>query len=99
MFVRRLSLVVTIALLVGAFAASAAAVQAADAVYTPPPVNFGACTANNSGAAAATLQFFGAKCGYVTVPLNYANPNGKKIKLAISRVMHTTSAANYKGIM
>jgi pimeloyl-ACP methyl ester carboxylesterase len=78
--------------------ASGAALSDANA-YTPPPIQFGQCTASNSGGNAATLQHFGAQCGYVTVPLNYANPTGQKIKLAISRVLHTTSSANYKGIM
>jgi pimeloyl-ACP methyl ester carboxylesterase len=67
--------------------------------YTPPPIDFGPCTADNSGGSAGTLQYYGAQCGYVTVPLNYQKPSGKKIQLAISRVLHTSSSANYKGIM
>ena len=31
----------------------------------------------------------GAQCAFVPVPLDYANPSGPKIKLAISRIQHT----------
>ena len=106
----RLSLVAACVLLAGVFATPAVAYAAstgtsagglADGVeYTPPPIDFGQCTADNSGGNADLLQTYGAQCGYVTVPLNYAKPSGQKIELAISRVLHmTTSAADYKGIM
>jgi len=70
------------------------------AAYTPPAINWGKCTQTNSGGNAATLRSFGAQCGYVVVPMDYAHPGGAKIKLAISRVVHTTTdPADYKGIM
>ena len=40
-----------------------------------------------------------AECGFVTVPLNYAEPEGTTIKLAVSRVRHTVPAARYQGVM
>ena len=106
----RLSLVAVCVLLAGTFTTPAVAYAAltgssagglVDGLeYTPPPIAFGQCTASNSGGDADLLQQKGAQCGYVTVPLNYANPSGQKIKLAISLVLHTTtSAADYKGIM
>jgi hypothetical protein len=30
-----------------------------------------------------------AQCGYLVVPLNYANPTGPTIQLAVSRILHT----------
>jgi pimeloyl-ACP methyl ester carboxylesterase len=95
----RLGLIVTVALLAGVVTMPAVA-YAATAEYVPPPIHFGACTADNSGGYADLLTQYGAQCGYVTVPRNYARPNGHKIKLAISRVRHmTTSPSDYKGIM
>jgi len=77
---------------------SARVTQAAE--YTPPPINWVRCTTANSGGDAGTLRSFGAQCGYVIVPMDYAHPSGTKIKLAISRVVHTTTdPADYKGIM
>jgi pimeloyl-ACP methyl ester carboxylesterase len=33
------------------------------------------------------------------VPLNYSEPSGPKIKIAVSRILHTSSAKNYRGII
>jgi pimeloyl-ACP methyl ester carboxylesterase len=40
----------------------------------------------------------GAECGYVSVPLDYSHPDGKKIELAVSRVKHKTSDSKYQGV-
>ncbi|MEI2776093.1 MAG: alpha/beta fold hydrolase [Tetrasphaera sp.] len=64
----------------------------APADYQPPPLVWRECT--NS-----TLVQFGAKCALLTVPLDYANPSGPKIKIAVSRIKHTTSDADAQGIM
>jgi pimeloyl-ACP methyl ester carboxylesterase len=45
------------------------------------------------------LSQAGAKCGYLSVPLNYSDPWGPKIKIAVSRILHTSSAKNYRGII
>lgn len=45
------------------------------------------------------LQQAGAQCGYLSVPLNYSNPNGPQIQLAVSRIEHTSSAKNYQGVI
>jgi pimeloyl-ACP methyl ester carboxylesterase len=45
------------------------------------------------------LSQAGAKCGYLSVPLNYSDPWGPKIKIAVSRILHTSSARNYRGII
>jgi pimeloyl-ACP methyl ester carboxylesterase len=60
--------------------------------YTPPPISWGTC-------ASARLQQAGAQCGLLTVPLDYARPGGTKIKIAVSRILHKSSAADYQGIM
>jgi pimeloyl-ACP methyl ester carboxylesterase len=60
--------------------------------YTPPPVDWGTCPT-------ASLQAAGAQCGYVTVPLDYAHPSGRKIQLYVSRVAHKTSDADAQGPM
>ncbi|MCQ8190320.1 alpha/beta hydrolase [Streptomyces rugosispiralis] len=37
------------------------------------------------------------QCGYVTVPLDYAKPNGRTIKLAVDRIANTGSASERQG--
>ena len=44
-----------------------------------------------------SLSQAGAQCGYLSVPLNYSKPNGQKIRLAVARSQHTSSAADYQG--
>jgi len=38
-------------------------------------------------------------CAMLSVPLNYSDPNGPTIKIAVSRIKHTSSAAKYQGII
>ncbi|HEY7045973.1 MAG TPA: alpha/beta fold hydrolase [Jatrophihabitantaceae bacterium] len=45
------------------------------------------------------LQDAGAQCGMLTVPLDYAKPNGTKIKIAVSRVKHTVPDSQAQGVM
>ncbi|MGQ0466616.1 MAG: alpha/beta hydrolase [Sporichthyaceae bacterium] len=45
------------------------------------------------------LAGIGAECGFLSVPLDYANPGGKKIKLAVSRAKATVPAAQRQGVM
>ncbi|MCW2756532.1 MAG: peptidase [Nocardioidaceae bacterium] len=61
--------------------------------YTPPPIAWA------PQCASASLQAAGAQCGLLTVPLDYAKPNGTKIKIAVSRIAHKTSDAAAQGIM
>jgi pimeloyl-ACP methyl ester carboxylesterase len=39
------------------------------------------------------------KCAALKVPLNYGDPTGKQITLEVSMLRHTSSAANYNGVM
>ena len=59
---------------------------------TAATISFGSCS--DSGLAAA-----GAKCGFLSVPLDYAHPSGKHIRIAVSRVKHTSSAGSYEGVI
>lgn len=60
--------------------------------YIPPPVAWGTC-------ASASLRSAGARCGLMTVPLDYANPRGTKIKLALSWIRHRTVDSKAQGLM
>lgn len=46
-----------------------------------------------------TLQFFGAECAMLSVPLDHDRPGGAKIQLALSMVRHTVPDSDYQGIM
>ncbi|MFI7589081.1 alpha/beta hydrolase [Spongisporangium articulatum] len=59
--------------------------------YEPPPIAWGACVGDLEGSS--------AECGYLTVPLDYAKPDGTKIKLYVSRKKHTVPDADYQGVM
>ena len=45
------------------------------------------------------LAAVNAQCGFLKVPLNYSHPNGPKISLAVSRILHTSPASRYQGII
>ena len=47
----------------------------------------------------AALKKATAQCGMLSVPLDYARPQGAKIKLALSMVEHTATGAKYQGVM
>lgn len=40
-----------------------------------------------------------AECGYLSVPLDYTNPTGTKIQIAVSRLKHKVSADEFQGII
>ncbi|MCW2642294.1 MAG: peptidase [Dactylosporangium sp.] len=71
-----------------AWAGSAAGTAAGTGV---PSINWGKCESPG-------LARRGAECGYVSVPLDYSHPNGKKIELAVSRVKHKTPDSEYQGV-
>ncbi|HEY2672116.1 MAG TPA: alpha/beta fold hydrolase [Rugosimonospora sp.] len=72
--------------------AQAGSGQAAMAQAGTAQITWGTCTS-------ATLRNAGAQCGYLPVPLDYRHPDGTKIQLAVSRILHKTPAAQYQGIM
>ncbi|MCE7002266.1 alpha/beta hydrolase [Kibdelosporangium philippinense] len=58
--------------------------------FQPKPISWGQC-------ADARLQGIGALCGLLEVPLDYAKPDGKKIKIAVSRLKHKVPDGQYQG--
>ncbi|MBQ0924833.1 alpha/beta hydrolase [Saccharopolyspora endophytica] len=60
--------------------------------FTPAPIQWGPCESES-------LQKAGAECGKVSVPLDYADPAGEQIKLAVSRIKHTVPEDQYQGVM
>ncbi|WGL51491.1 alpha/beta hydrolase [Nocardioides sp. BP30] len=60
--------------------------------YNPPSIKWGRC-------ADTGLRKAHAVCGMLIVPLDYKRPHGTKIKLAVSKIKHKTSAAKYQGVM
>src|SRR4051794_38628727 len=68
------------------------AALAPSATRTASSVDWGRC-------ADPTLRGFGARCGFVRVPLDYAHPGGRHIRLAVSRIQHTVRRAKYQGAL
>jgi pimeloyl-ACP methyl ester carboxylesterase len=76
--------------LAGPTAATTSATATSD--YTPPDIQWGECPTSR-------LRDAGAECGMLTVPLDYADPGGTTIQLAVSRIAHKTSDADAQGVM
>lgn len=86
-----MSAAATIALAVGLLPAAAGAATSTTAAPADD-ITWGTCS--NAG-----LVSRGAECAKVAVPLDYSRPNGKKIKIAISRIRHTVPDEQYQGVM
>ncbi|MDA3624381.1 alpha/beta hydrolase [Saccharopolyspora sp. WRP15-2] len=87
--------VVTAAMAVGLLAGlSPAAASAAPAPpgFDPTPIQWGQCSDED-------LQKAGAECGMLQVPMDYADPAGEQISLAVSRIKHTVPDDQYQGVM
>jgi pimeloyl-ACP methyl ester carboxylesterase len=65
---------------------------AALAQPTAPTIAWASCENSN-------LAGTGAQCGFISVPLDHSKPNGKKIKVAISRLKASVPAAKRQGVM
>ncbi|MCW2796231.1 alpha/beta fold hydrolase [Nocardioides sp.] len=80
--------------LTGAGAPTAHAQPTAAAVaapaYVAPPIEWTRC-------ADSYLRQQGARCGMLIVPLDHSDPEGPTVKLAVSRIRHTTATAS--GVM
>ncbi len=70
----------------------ASAAPAKTPEFTPNPIQWGECDNPR-------LVQAGAECGFLEVPLDYARPDGEKIKLAVSRVTHKSPDSAYQGPM
>ncbi|MBC6450090.1 alpha/beta hydrolase [Actinokineospora xionganensis] len=62
------------------------------AAYEPPPIAWGPCEH-------PVLVLRGAECGKLEVPLDHDAREGKKIKIAVSRIKATAPADQYQGVM
>jgi pimeloyl-ACP methyl ester carboxylesterase len=84
----------TFALVLGgaAAASSAQAEPPRGAAGGHPAIAWGACEN-------VSLQTRRAECGFLTVPLDYAAPTGRTIKLAVSRIKHSVPQSAYQGVM
>ncbi|MEO7979966.1 MAG: alpha/beta fold hydrolase [Sporichthyaceae bacterium] len=69
-----------------------AATAAPAAVAAVSSVDWGRCSD-------PTLRGFGARCGFVKVPLDYSRPGGRQIRLAVSRITHTVRPSRYQGAL
>ena len=47
----------------------------------------------------AFLRKSHARCGFLSVPLDYGDPSGAQIKLAVSRIRHSSTEEQYQGVM
>ncbi|MDY7087484.1 MAG: alpha/beta hydrolase [Actinomycetota bacterium] len=55
-------------------------------------IEWGSCTE-------PALRAHRAECGFLSVPLNHSDPNGKKIQIAVSRIKHTVPESKFQGVM
>lgn len=72
--------------------AGAATATADRTAFTPAPLTFGPCQDQR-------LIDEGAECGLLSVPLDYAHPDGTQITLAVSRIRATVPPGQYQGVM
>jgi pimeloyl-ACP methyl ester carboxylesterase len=70
--------------------AATATTAAVPKVPAPPAIQWSPCTGQ-------PLKAYHAQCGYVSVPLDYSKPRGAHIRIAVSRIEHTSSKADYQG--
>lgn len=89
----RLTLLLTLLLGVGLLVPATsgpttAAPGPAEAAYVPPPIDWGRCGPDLPRA---------ARCGFLVVPLDHADPDGPTIRLRVSRILHTTDQR--RGVM
>ena len=91
-------------------AAVAAGAMAAATLASGGPVSIPAAAATPASPPAAAadhlkwgrcddlrLYYSGAQCATLSVPLSYQRPDGRQIQIAVSRVRHSSGAADYKG--
>jgi pimeloyl-ACP methyl ester carboxylesterase len=74
----------------GATPAPSSASRASDGVQVGGSIHWGKC-------ADPVLQQAHASCALLAVPLDYRNPGGPKIKIAVNRIRHTSK--NYQGVL
>ena len=102
------SLALGAGLLAPAAASGADLAPSQDSAETPaPPASSGAVEASAFEPAAiswgrcgqARLRRLELQCGSLKVPLDHADPSGRTIRLALTRLKHTSDEARYRGVM
>lgn len=100
---RKINALMTAAVMTAGLGFTAPAVASAATAQARTAASPGSGDGTNSIAwgtcAEKALAQAGAECGYLSVPVNYRDPAGTKIKIAVSRILHTSSAKNYRGII
>src|SRR3954463_4537220 len=91
--VKKVPTAVTVAAAVAALSSGLTVVASAhpeagqSATATGAKLHWGSCQD-------AELAAFNAQCALLSVPLDYAHPDRKHIKIAVSRIRHTSSDAD-----
>ena len=80
-------------------AASASLPAAAPGLRGPAAASTSAARIAWGTCSDAGLRSAHAQCGRLQVPLDYSNPAGARITLAVSRVRHSVPSAQYQGVM
>ena len=65
---------------------------AAATAFRPKPITWGRCSTS-------TLRAAKARCGFLTVPMNYRKPGGRKLQIAVSRVKATAPRSKRQGVL
>ena len=86
---RRATFIIVMIMFATEFVSGASAIDTGNSVGS---IEWGNCT-NPS------LNEANAECGFLSVLLDYAQPRGAKIQLAVSRSKHTVSESNFQGVM
>jgi pimeloyl-ACP methyl ester carboxylesterase len=94
--VKRLTTAIAVTAAVAALSTSLTVTAAADPAH-PQQATAAGAKLNWGNCQDAELSAFNAQCAMMSVPLDYAHPGGKHIKIAVSRILHTSSAADYQG--
>ncbi|MGW8365460.1 alpha/beta fold hydrolase [Streptomyces wedmorensis] len=92
---KKLALVTTV-IVTGLVGPSVTPVAAVEAVTPAASVAWSPCPENDPTLGA---MLKGLECGTVQVPLDYSQPDGQKISLALTRAKHTVAEADYKGVV
>ncbi len=91
-----------VALAVLAVTASGAAVSSragAAVAATSPAARTATASIKWGPCSDSSLRQLHAQCGFLKVPLDYSKPGGAKISLAVSRILHTSPASQYQGVI
>ncbi len=89
---RLLAVAAAASMLAGGLATAVPAVAGTAAPAASKALKWGKC-------AESDLRQAGAECAMLAVPLNYSDPAGPAIHIAVSRIKHTSSAKDYQGVI